>query len=123
MPPQGRTITLSHLGRVEGHGGIRVRITGDVVDEVKLDVFEGSRYYEALLKGKYVLDEDGRVEAANVVTPTAQNLLSLECDMQRAAQAMVTQGVPQAGVQQSLEMLARAYDPCISCAVHVVWDR
>ena len=82
-----------------------------------LEVPRGTLFHE------YVLDEDGRVEAANVVTPTAQNLLSLECDMQRAAQAMVTQGVPQAGVQQSLEMLARAYDPCISCAVHVVWDR
>jgi sulfhydrogenase subunit alpha len=82
-----------------------------------LEVPRGTLFHE------YELDDQGRVAAANVVTPTAQNLLSLEGDMQRGAQEMLTRGVPPAGLQQPLEMLARAYDPCISCAVHVVWDR
>ena len=51
MSPSGRNIVIPHLGRVEGHGGIFVKIVGNTVHEVNMDIFEGSRYYEALLKG------------------------------------------------------------------------
>ena len=54
-----RTINIAHLGRVEGHGGIFVKVIGDRVQEVNLDVSEGSRYYEALLKGKHFLEVQG----------------------------------------------------------------
>ena len=33
-----RTITISHLGRVEGHGGIFVKVVGDTVHEVNMDI-------------------------------------------------------------------------------------
>jgi sulfhydrogenase subunit alpha len=78
---QGRTITLSHLGRVEGHGAIRLRIAGGVVEEVKLDVLEGSRYYEALLKGKHFLEVQGiitRVCAICSASHTVAALTALE---------------------------------------------
>jgi sulfhydrogenase subunit alpha len=55
----GRSIVIPHLGRVEGHGGIFVKIVGDTVHEVNMDIFEGSRYYEALLVGKHYLDVQG----------------------------------------------------------------
>ena len=54
-----RTISIPHLGRVEGHGGIFVKIAGDVVQDVTMDIHEGSRYYEALLKGKHFADVQG----------------------------------------------------------------
>lgn len=54
-----RTITIPHLGRVEGHGGIFVKVVGDTVHEVNMDIHEGSRYYEALLKGKHFSDVQG----------------------------------------------------------------
>ena len=54
-----RTITIPHLGRIEGHGGIFVEVAGDEVREVNLDIFEGSRYYEVLLKGKHFLEVQG----------------------------------------------------------------
>ena len=50
MSTSSRTINISHLGRVEGHGGIFIKLAGDHVTEVNLDVHEGSRYYEALLQ-------------------------------------------------------------------------
>jgi coenzyme F420-reducing hydrogenase alpha subunit len=54
-----RTVTIPHLGRVEGHGGITVRIAGDRIEDVNMDIHEGSRYYEALLKGKHFLEVQG----------------------------------------------------------------
>ena len=37
----GKTITIPHLGRVEGHGGIYVKISGDRIEEVNMDIHEG----------------------------------------------------------------------------------
>ncbi|HET7294429.1 MAG TPA: Ni/Fe hydrogenase subunit alpha [Vicinamibacteria bacterium] len=79
--PAGRTVTVSHLGRIEGHGGISVRIVGDVVHEVNMDVFEGSRYYEALLKGRHFLEVQGiitRVCAICSASHTVAALTALE---------------------------------------------
>ncbi len=56
---RGRTITIPHLGRVEGHGGIFLKVVGDTVSEINMDIHEGSRYYEALLIGKSFLDVQG----------------------------------------------------------------
>jgi sulfhydrogenase subunit alpha len=81
MKPAGRTVTISHLGRVEGHGGIFVKIVGDVVHEVNMDIFEGSRYYEALLKGKHFLEVQGiitRVCAICSASHTVAALTALE---------------------------------------------
>lgn len=82
-----------------------------------LEVPRGTLFHE------YEIDQDGRVAAANVVTPTAQNLVKLERDMRSTAEAMIATDVTSGQLELSLQMLARAYDPCISCAVHVVWDR
>jgi len=79
--PAGRTITIPHLGRVEGHGGIHVKIVGDVVHEVDMDIFEGSRYYEALLKGRHFLEVQGiicRVCAICSASHTVAALTAIE---------------------------------------------
>ena len=81
MNPGGRTITIPHLGRVEGHGGIHVKIVGDVVHEVDMDIFEGSRYYEALLKGRHFLEVQGiicRVCAICSASHTVAALTAIE---------------------------------------------
>jgi sulfhydrogenase subunit alpha len=77
----GRTITVSHLGRVEGHGGIFVKVVDDAVLEVNMDIFEGSRYYEALLKGRHFLEVQGiitRICAICSSTHTVAALTALE---------------------------------------------
>jgi sulfhydrogenase subunit alpha len=77
MSPAGRTITIPHLGRVEGHGGIHVRIVGDVVHEVNLDVFEGSRYYEALLKGRHFLEVQGIITRVCAICSASHTVAAL----------------------------------------------
>ena len=72
---------------------------------------------------EYEIDDDGRVLAANVITPTAQNLASTELDMRNSAERRLAAGkATDQQLRLDLEMVARAYDPCISCSVHVVRD-
>jgi sulfhydrogenase subunit alpha len=73
---------------------------------------------------EYVLDGDGRVASANIITPTAQNLANLERDMRASAERQLAADpdVEDAALRLQLEMVARAYDPCISCSVHVTRD-
>jgi sulfhydrogenase subunit alpha len=69
-----------------------------------------------LLIHSYTFDEQGRIVMADVVTPTAINAASIERSLRRTAEhAGATDN--QALVKR-LEMVARAYDPCISCSVH-----
>jgi sulfhydrogenase subunit alpha len=77
MKPAGRTVTVSHLGRVEGHGGIFVKIVGDVVHEVNMDIFEGSRYYEALLKGKNFLEIQGIITRVCAICSASHTVAAL----------------------------------------------
>jgi sulfhydrogenase subunit alpha len=70
---------------------------------------------------EYELDDDGRVISANVVTPTAQNLANVERDLRNSGDRLLqTAGASDTELKRSFEMIARAYDPCISCSVHVV---
>ena len=75
---------------------------------------------DAMDASAYELDGEGRVVEANVVTPTAQNLANVERDLRRAAEGIVSETPgDDAGLKLGLEMVARAYDPCISCSVHL----
>ncbi|HYM98079.1 MAG TPA: nickel-dependent hydrogenase large subunit, partial [Candidatus Sulfotelmatobacter sp.] len=51
-----RTIRVSDLGRVEGEGALHVKVRGGVVKDVRLELFEPPRFFEALLRGRSYLD-------------------------------------------------------------------
>ncbi len=68
----------------------------------------------------YELDAEGRVAAADVITPTAQNLNNAEDQMRAAVQQGAGAGAPDDVLEQRLAIVARAYDPCISCSVHLM---
>lgn len=62
------------------------------------------------------LSEDGKVTYANIITPTVQNLTSIE----KSAQLLLD-SYPDASreeIKRLLTMLVRAYDPCLTCSVH-----
>ena len=64
----------------------------------------------------YDIGADGRIARANCIIPTAQNLASIEADMRVLVPTLLAR--PKDELTHALEMLVRAYDPCISCAVH-----
>jgi sulfhydrogenase subunit alpha len=66
----------------------------------------------------YVLDASGCVVAADVITPTAQNFSNVE-DQLRAT-VRDGRGESDEVLRSRLEIVARAYDPCVSCSVHAI---
>ena len=71
-----------------------------------------------LLFHSYHYDKQGLLETADCVIPTAQNLASIEEDLQLLLPELLDQPEPQ--LRQRLEMLIRAYDPCLSCSTHLL---
>ncbi|HVC19883.1 MAG TPA: Ni/Fe hydrogenase subunit alpha [Vicinamibacterales bacterium] len=47
-----RTLRVDLLARVEGEGGLSVRVRDGAVTDVKLKIFEPPRFFEALLRGR-----------------------------------------------------------------------
>ena len=52
MADSSRTIRVEMLTRVEGEGGLTVRVTDGRVTSVELNIFEPPRLFEALLRGR-----------------------------------------------------------------------
>jgi len=69
-----------------------------------------------LLHHRYEVDERGQVVHARIVPPTSQNQGAIEADLAAFAPSVLE--LPHAEATHRLEMLIRAYDPCISCATH-----
>ncbi|HET6884381.1 MAG TPA: Ni/Fe hydrogenase subunit alpha [Pirellulales bacterium] len=51
---QTRNIRIEALARVEGEGGLHVRLRGNEVEEVKLTIFEPPRLFEAFLRARSI---------------------------------------------------------------------
>ncbi|RLF83299.1 Ni/Fe hydrogenase subunit alpha [Thermococci archaeon] len=67
----------------------------------------------------YALEvKDGKVNYADIITPTAMNLAIMERHVRMMAEKH-WQDDPET-LKLLTEMTVRAYDPCISCSVHVV---
>jgi coenzyme F420-reducing hydrogenase alpha subunit len=78
-----------------------------------VEVPRGSLFHE------YTIDEAGRIREANCVIPTNQNMGNLEEDMRNIVPQLLAKKT-QEEIALDLEMLARSYDPCISCATHIL---
>lgn len=72
----------------------------------------GTLYHE------YQTDCSGVITSVDCLIPTAQNLANMEKDI-RALVPLIA-GKTKEEITRSIEMLLRAYDPCISCSTHLV---
>jgi coenzyme F420-reducing hydrogenase alpha subunit len=66
----------------------------------------------------YWVDVDGRgyIKNVNIITPTAQFLTHLEDDIAAFIPGILNKDVK--AMEKKMRAFIRAYDPCISCAVH-----
>jgi sulfhydrogenase subunit alpha len=69
-----------------------------------------------ILFHNYVYDENGICTKANCIIPTNQNCANLNADMKALLPQILDR--PQDEIRLMMEMLVRAYDPCISCSAH-----
>ncbi|MDP2684582.1 MAG: nickel-dependent hydrogenase large subunit [bacterium] len=60
--------------------------------------------------------EKGKVKYANLIIPTAQNLVNMREDIRLMVNKLIDQG--EEAIRKEAEILIRAYDPCMSCASH-----
>jgi sulfhydrogenase subunit alpha len=47
-----KKLTVEHIAKVEGHGKLAINIKDGSVESVKLEIFEGARYFENLVKNR-----------------------------------------------------------------------
>ena len=66
----------------------------------------------------YTYDKNGTCVEANCIIPTNQNHANIQKDMEALLPQVLDR--PQEEIRLSLEMLVRAYDPCISCSTHLL---
>ncbi|MBU8870200.1 MAG: Ni/Fe hydrogenase subunit alpha [Gemmatimonadales bacterium] len=71
-----------------------------------------------ILYHEYEYDRQGRMVKANCIIPTGQNLENIDDDMKKLVPEIIDKSKEE--ITLHLEMLVRAYDPCISCSVHML---
>jgi len=69
-----------------------------------------------ILVHDYTLNSKGYCTKANCIIPTNQNHANIQNDMEKLVPEILSR--PEKEIELTLEMLVRAYDPCISCSTH-----
>lgn len=98
---------------------LNLKLNSKIVQPSKNPPLKGIGAVEAPRGGLYHeihLDQKGIITYANIITPTVQNLTSME----KSAKAVLeqTKNMTKKERERLLNMLVRAYDPCITCSVH-----
>jgi len=66
----------------------------------------------------YTYDDEGKIVKANCVIPTNQNHNNIQKDFEALVPQILNKSEDE--IRLTLEMLVRAYDPCISCSAHAL---
>ncbi len=89
------------------------RLTGEGVGAIEAP--RGTLYYWLGIK-------EGKIQYANLVIPTAQNLINMKEDIKKivvdACALEMKEEELSEKIRHEVEKLIRAYDPCMSCASH-----
>lgn len=93
-------------------------------EELERTAGEGAGIVEAArgtLIHNYACDDNGLVTEANIVVATIQNNPAMEMGIQQVAKDYIKPGVEvDDKIFNLMEMVIRAYDPCLSCATHTM---
>ena len=95
------------------------KIEGYHVEGKNGEGFGATEAPRGMLFYHFKFDENGKASSVNIVTPTAQNQLRIEEDMRGYLQNIYD--MKKEVLAHKLQMLVRSYDPCNSCAAHVLF--
>lgn len=110
---------------LEGLNDNRI-VSKDTRVPVETKAGDGAAAVEAprgLLYHNYEVDEHGLIKRVNIVAPTTINHLNIENNLRNWALdniSMIEDESTRDRALWSLEKIVRAYDPCLSCSVHMV---
>jgi coenzyme F420-reducing hydrogenase alpha subunit len=71
-----------------------------------------------ILFHEYDYDEEGICRGGNCIIPTNQNHGNIQLDFEALVPRLLAAKEDEKAIELGLEMLVRAYDPCISCSTH-----
>ncbi len=71
----------------------------------------GLLFYEVYVK------ENGLIDEVDIITPTVQNIANMEADINAYLTSLIAHDSTQEMLNK-IEVLIRAYDPCLSCSTH-----
>jgi F420-non-reducing hydrogenase large subunit len=71
----------------------------------------------------YTTNENGIVEASNLIVATSHNAAPICMGVEKAAKGLIVNGNVTDGLLNMVEMAFRAYDPCFACATHALPGR
>ena len=100
-------------------------LSGDKIPEpLERVAGEGAGIVEAprgTLIHHYKTDDNGQVTNANIIVATIQNNPAMEMGIDQVARKHIKPGVEvDDSIFNLMEMVIRAYDPCLSCATHAM---
>src|SRR6186997_1199075 len=72
-----RTIRVDVLTRVEGEGALHIRLRGETIEEVQLNIYEPPRLFEALLRGRPLEDVPDITARICGICPVAYQMTSV----------------------------------------------
>jgi coenzyme F420-reducing hydrogenase alpha subunit len=73
-----RTIRLESMTRVEGEGGLRIEVRDGHLRDVKVDVFEAPRFFEAFLRGRSMREVPDLTARICGICPAAHQMSSVQ---------------------------------------------
>jgi F420-non-reducing hydrogenase large subunit len=94
-----------------------VRVTFSPRETSGIGVVEAPR---GTLMHRYSLDTNGRLEDIRLIIPTQINNAAINMSVKSAAEKFVKGTEIKLGFLNKVEMVVRAYDPCIKCASRMV---
>ncbi|MFA5394573.1 MAG: Ni/Fe hydrogenase subunit alpha [Methanomicrobiales archaeon] len=68
----------------------------------------------------YTVNDDGFIEKCNLIVATCQNNWAMDKGVENVARKVISNGTISESGKNQIEMVIRAYDPCISCATHAI---
>ncbi|NIA25378.1 MAG: Ni/Fe hydrogenase subunit alpha [Gammaproteobacteria bacterium] len=83
-PGESREIAVDYLARVEGEGAMYLKIEGDQVKDVRFNIFEPPRFYEAVLRGRHFAEAPDITARICGICPVAYQTSSVNA-MEHAA--------------------------------------
>lgn len=68
----------------------------------------------------YTVNDEGFIEKCNLIVATCQNNWAMDKGVENVARKVISNGKISESGKNQIEMVIRAYDPCISCATHAI---
>ncbi len=109
---KAKVLKVDYLARVEGEGGLYVKIRNNSVSEVKLNIFEPPRFFEAFLRGR-------RFDEAPDITARICGICPVAYQMNAVHAMEDAFGIKVAGQLRSLRRLIYCGEWIESHALHV----